>query len=246
MEIRTEKLSLAVEGAAAPMPAYVAAPAGEGPFPAVIVIEEIFGVNSHIRDVTERVAREGYVAIAPDIHHRAAPGQELAYDQEGMQKGMALIPKLSADGFAADMKATLGYLRGRKDVRGDRVGCMGFCIGGHLAYLAACTTDVKATASFYGGGIATFSPGGGPATVTKTPGIRGRILCLFGGQDPMIPAEQVEIIKKALADAGVKHEVIVYPNSTHGFFCDQRGSYNPTDAADAWTRVKALFKSELA
>jgi carboxymethylenebutenolidase len=249
MEIRTEKLSLTVEGAAQPMPAYVATPAGAGPFPAVIVIEEIFGVNSHIRDVTERVAREGYVAIAPDIHHRDAPGQELKYDQEGMQKGMALIPKLTAEGFAADMKSTLGYLRGRKDVRGDRIGCMGFCIGGHLAYLAACTTDVKATASFYGGGIASFSPGGGPPTVAQTPGIAqrgGRILCLFGGQDSMIPADQVDTIRKALADAHVKHEVIVYPSSGHGFFCDQRGSYNPADAADAWERVKSLFKSELA
>jgi len=246
MEIRTEKVSLTVEGAAAPMPAYVAAPTGAGPHPAVIVIEEIFGVNSHIRDVTERVAREGYVAIAPDIHHRVAAGQELKYDQEGMQKGMALIPKLTVDGFSADMKSTLAWLRGRSDVRGDRIGCMGFCIGGHLAYLAACTTDVKATASFYGGGIAAFSPGGGPPTVTKTPGIKGRILCFFGGQDPMIPADQVETIQKALADAHVKHEVIVYPDATHGFFCDQRGSYHPTRAVEAWAHVKSLFASELA
>src|SRR4051812_32571579 len=149
MSIRTEKVQIPVSGAEKPMPGYVAVPEGAGPFPAVIVIEEIFGVNSHIRDVTERVAREGYVAIAPDVHHRAAPGQELAYDGEGMKKGMELIPKLTAQGIEADLAGTLAFLRARKDVRGDKIGCIGFCIGGHLAYLAAATTDVKATASFY-------------------------------------------------------------------------------------------------
>src|SRR4051812_15860321 len=102
MNIRTEKVQIPVEGEAQPMPGYLALPDGPGPHPAVIVIEEIFGVNAHIRDVTERVAREGYVAIAPDVHHRAAPGQELAYDEAGMKKGMELIPKLSEHGVRAD------------------------------------------------------------------------------------------------------------------------------------------------
>src|SRR4051812_43958277 len=95
MSIRTEKVQIPVKGAERPMPGYVAVPEGAGPFPAVIVFEEIFGVNSHIRDVTERVAREGYLAIAPDYHHRVAPGLELPYDEQGMKKGMELIPKLT-------------------------------------------------------------------------------------------------------------------------------------------------------
>jgi len=245
MNIRTEKVQIEVAGAQAPMPGYLAVPEGAGPFPAVLVIEEIFGVNSHIRDVTERVAREGYVALAPDIHHRAAPGQELQYDEQGMQKGMQLIPKLTADGIGADLAASLKLLRARKDVRGDRIGCMGFCIGGHVAYLAACTTDVRATASFYGGGIANFGPGGGAPTVTKTGGIKGRVLCLFGAQDTMIPPAQVETIKGELEKHGVKHEVVVYPEATHGFFCDQRGSYHKPSAENAWERVKKLFNEEL-
>src|SRR5581483_5926788 len=186
MNIKTEKVKLDVGGQS--MTAYLAHPDDGVARPAVIVIEEIFGVNAHIRDVTERVAREGYVAVAPDVHHRAAPeGFEYPYDADGRKKGMELIPKLTADGFGADLKATLAFLRARKDVRGDRIGCMGFCIGGHLAYLAACTSDVRATASFYGGGIAAFSPGGGAPTVGRTGTIKGKILCLFGGADPMIP-----------------------------------------------------------
>jgi carboxymethylenebutenolidase len=246
MNIRTEKVKIDVAGAAQPMPAYVALPDGAGPHPAVIVFEEIFGVNSHIRDVTERVAREGYVAIAPDYHHRVAAGLELKYDDEGRKRGMELIPKLTADGMSADIRATLGWLRARKDVRGDRIGCMGFCIGGHVAYFCAATTDVRATASFYGGGIAVFAPGGGTPTVGRSGTIKGKIVCLFGAQDPAIPQTQVETIRKALTDHEIRHEIVIYPQATHGFFCDQRGSYNAEAAADAWTRVKKLFAEELA
>jgi carboxymethylenebutenolidase len=245
MSIRTEKVQIPVSGAEKPMQGYVAAPEGPGPFPAVIVIEEIFGVNSHIRDVTERVAREGYVAIAPDIHHRVAPGQELKYDGEGVKKGMEVIPKLTAPGIAADLNGTLAFLRARKDVRGDQIGCMGFCIGGHVAYLAAATTDVKATASFYGGGIASFGPGGGAPTVTKSGGIKGKIVCFFGKQDQSIPLDQVETIRKELEKNKVRHEIVVFDDATHGFFCDQRGSYNKGAAEDAWGRVKKLFAEEL-
>lgn len=245
MQIRTEKLDIVVAGEARPMPAYLAAPEGPGPHPAVIVIEEIFGVNSHIRDVTERVAREGYVAIAPDIHHRHAPGQELKYDEAGMKKGMELIPKLTRAAVSADLQATFATLRARQDVRGDRIGCMGFCIGGHIAYYAAATTDVRATASFYGGGIAAFGLGEPTPTVELTKGIRGKIVCFFGAQDSMIPKEQVETIKASLEESGVRHEVVVYPDAGHGFFCDQRGSFHTESAKDAWERTKRLFAEEL-
>jgi carboxymethylenebutenolidase len=245
MSIRTEKVQIAVKGAEKPMPAYLAIPEGAGPFPAVLVIEEIFGINSHIRDITERVAREGYVAIAPDIHHRVAAGQELKYDEEGMKKGMALIPHLTADGLKADLDGTLAFVRARKDVKGDKIGVMGFCIGGHVAYLAGATTDVKATVSFYGGGIATFGPGGGPPTVTRTSGIKGSILCFFGGKDGAIPPEQVDTIRKELEKHHIRHEIVVYPEATHGFFCDQRGSFHPPSRDDAWNRVKKYFAAEL-
>jgi carboxymethylenebutenolidase len=127
----------------------------------------------------------------------------------------------------------------------DRIGCMGFCIGGHLAYLTAASTDVKATASFYGGGIAAFGLDAPQPTVSRTASIKGKIVCFFGGQDHAIPAAQVETIRKALEEDHIRHEVVVYPDAGHGFFCDQRGSYNPAAAADAWERTKRLFAEEL-
>lgn len=245
MDITSERVQIPQPGAQA-FGGYLARPEAGGPYPAVVVYMEIFGVNSHIRDVTERVAREGYVAIAPDYFHRTGPGVELGYDDAGMAAGMKLLGGLSADEMIADARATLAYLRGRDDVKGDAIGAMGFCIGGHMTYLTACTTDVQAAAAFYGGGIAApKGPGGAESTVSRTPGIQGRILCLFGGQDAMIPQDQVDRVRQAIADAGVRGEVVVYDDADHGFFCDQRATWNEQAAADAWERVKRLFAEEL-
>ena len=153
---------------------------------------------------------------------------------------------LVADEMVSDAQATLACLRSRADVQGDKIGCMGFCIGGHMSYLTACTTDVVAAASFYGGGIAApQGPGGQDSTIGRTSGIGGRILCLFGEKDGFIPRDQVEQIKQALADAGTRSETVVYEGADHGFFCDQRGAYQESAASNAWTRVKALFAEEL-
>jgi carboxymethylenebutenolidase len=148
--------------------------------------------------------------------------------------------------MVSDARAAVDYLRGRDDVRGDRIGAMGFCIGGHMTYLTACETDVAAAASFYGGGIAApEGPGGQESTLGRTSKISGKILCLFGGIDTLIPSDQVDAIKASLTAAGIDHETVVYPDADHGFFCDQRGTYNKEAAADAWTRVKALFAEKL-
>jgi carboxymethylenebutenolidase len=243
MEIRTERASIPVGGAV--MDAYVARPKSGGPHPAVIVWMEIFGVNAHIRDVTERVAREGYVAIAPDFFHRTHPGLELGYDDAGMQTGMKGLLALDADTMTADARAAVAFARSQPGVNG-KVGVMGFCIGGHMTYLTACETDVDAAASFYGGGIAApKGPGGKESTLARTPKIRGRVLCLFGGKDAMIPQAQVDAVRDALRKAGAKHEVVVYDAADHGFFCDQRATYHAASAADAWERVKKLFAAEL-
>jgi carboxymethylenebutenolidase len=244
MELSTERVSIPVDGGA--MKAYLARPARGGPHPAVIVWMEIFGVNAHIREVTERVAREGYVALAPNFFHRTAPDLELGYDEAGFAEGFRHLSQLHADSMIADARAALAWLRARPDVRGDRIGCMGFCIGGHMTYLTACETDVAAAVSFYGGGIAApQGPGGAPSTIGRTARIRGRVLCLFGGRDSLIPAEQVDRIRAALREAGVRHDVIVYPEAEHGFFCDQRPSHHPASAKDAWAHVTRLFDETL-
>ena len=228
------------------MRGYLARPEGNEILPAVIVYMEIFGINSHIREVTERVAAEGFVALAPDYFHRTGPGIELGYDDDGMAEGMKHLAQLDADQMIADAEATLGVLEGRDDVGGKGVGAVGFCIGGHMTYLTACTTGIRAAASYYGGGIAApKGPGGGPSTVGRTPGIEGRIQCYFGGQDAMIPSDQVEAVRAALADASVRHDVQVYEDADHGFHCDQRASFNQAAAADAWSRTVALFDEEL-
>lgn len=244
MEIETRRVEIPVGDQK--MGAYLARPAGEDVLPAVIVYMEIFGVNAHIRDVCERLAREGYVAIAPDYFHRTGPGVEYGYDDAGMASGMKLLGALDADEMIADAKATLAYLQGRKDVRGNKVGAIGFCIGGHMSYLTACETDVAASASYYGGGIAApKGPGGGQSTLSRTSRLKGRLLCFFGGKDLLIPSDQVDAIHDALAEAGSRYEIVVYDAADHGFNCDQRASYHEESASEAWRRTKQMFAEEL-
>ena len=248
MDITTERIQIPVAGGPSgrPMGGYLARPSDGGPRPGVLVFMEIFGVNAHIREVTERVAREGYVALAPDYFHRTGPGVEYGYDEKGMAGGMKLLGALRADEMIADARAAIAALRARKDVQA-KIGAMGFCIGGHMTYLSACETDIAAAASFYGGGIAApQAPGGAPSTLGRTGRIRGKILCLFGAKDGFIPMDQVEAVRGALAKAKTRHEVVVYPDADHGFFCEQRASYQEKAAKDAWDRVKKLFREELA
>jgi carboxymethylenebutenolidase len=244
MRTTSERITIAVGGAS--MGAYVAHPTDAGTYPAVLVFMEIFGVNHHIRSVTDRVAAEGYVALAPDLFHRTAPGIELGYDDAGLQRGVGLMQQVKASEAMADVSAAIATLKRRADVGGRGVGAIGFCFGGHLTYLAACELPIAAAASFYGGGLAVGVPGNeGVPTVERTSKIRGRILCLFGDQDGYIPPDQVERIRTELARHKVRHEVVVYPNVGHGFFCDERADYSATAASDAWRRVKDLFGGEL-
>lgn len=245
MAIETERVEIPLEDGGT-MGGYLAHPGDGNAHPAVLVFMEIFGVNSHIRDVTDRIAREGFVALAPDYFHRTGPGIELGYDDDGMAEGMKLLGALKASEMVSDANAALAFLRARSDVRSDRIGATGFCIGGHMTYLTACETDIQAAASFYGGGIAApEGPGGEASTLSKTPGIKGKIVCFFGGQDGMIPQSQVEEVRKALAAAGTRSEVHVYPEADHGFNCDQRATYNEASATDAWGKMLALFREEL-
>ncbi|MEZ2228732.1 MAG: dienelactone hydrolase family protein [Microcoleus sp.] len=224
--------------------AYLAQPSAAGKFPAIIVIQEIFGVNSHIREVTERIAKEGYVAIAPAIYQRLAPGFETGYTPEDIKIGRKYKEQTTASELLSDIQATIDYLKTLPFVNQPDLGCIGFCFGGHVAYLAATLPEIKATASFYGAGIATQTPGGGPPTITRTAEIKGTLYGFYGIQDASIPSEQVDRIATELEKHDISHLIFRY-NADHGFFCNHRGSYDATAAAESWEQVKHLFQQQL-
>jgi carboxymethylenebutenolidase len=224
--------------------AYLAEPLGEGTHPGVIVIQEIFGVNSHIQSVTERLAQEGYVAIAPAIFQRTAPGFEVGYTEADTIQGRTYKDLTTAEELLSDIQATIDYLKTNPKVKDGGFGAIGFCFGGHVVYLAATLPDIRATASFYGGGIATLTPGGGDPTITRTPEIKGTLYAFFGLSDPLIPNDQADQIEAQLRAHSIPHRVFRYP-AGHGFFCDQRADYNPEAAKDAWEHVKQLFRDQL-
>jgi carboxymethylenebutenolidase len=225
--------------------AYLAQPTEKSSFPAVIVFQEIFGVNAHVRDVTERIAREGYVAIAPALYQRSAPGFEVGYSPEDIAIGREYKDQTTAINLIGDTQAVIAYLRQLSNVRPEAIGTIGFCFGGHVAYLIATLPDIKATASFYGAGIATMTPGGGAPTIARTPEIQGVLYAFFGSDDASIPSAEVEQIETELIASGVQHRVFVYPGAGHGFFCDRRESYRPDAAAEAWQQVLQLFQAHL-
>ncbi|HEY9602040.1 MAG TPA: dienelactone hydrolase family protein [Allocoleopsis sp.] len=242
-EIRTDSVKIANNSLE--IQAYLAMPVAEEPLPGVVVLQEIFGVNEHIRDVTRRLAQEGYIAIAPALYQRQAPDFETGYTAEDIAIGRQYKDKTTADELLSDIQSAIDYLINHTPTKADAIGCIGFCFGGHVAYLAATLPAIKATASFYGAGITTMTPGGGDPTVTRTPEIKGTLYAFFGMQDASIPAEQVEEVEQALEQHHVPHRIFRYPDAEHGFFCDRRASYNPAAAADAWNQVKQLFTQEL-
>jgi carboxymethylenebutenolidase len=221
--------------------AYLASPIDTEIHPAIIVIQEIFGVNDHIRDVTRRIAREGYIAIAPAIYQRFAPGFETGYTIEDIQIGRQYKDQTKAVELISDIQATIDYLYSLPQVKKDGVGTIGFCFGGHVVYLVSTLEDIKVSASFYGAGITTGTPGGGEPTVTVTPQIKGTIYAFFGRLDASIPKNQVDEIETELTRYQVPHRVFCYENADHGFFCDQRASYNANAAHSAWDHVLELF-----
>lgn len=223
------------------IPAYLAHPVALSGCPVVVVIQEVFGVNAHIRDVTERIAQLGYIAIAPHIYHRQAPGFEVGYGPDDLELGRQYKNGTQAEELLSDIQGAINYARQHFEQVPTAVGCIGFCFGGHVAYLAATLPDIRATASFYGAGICQFTPGGGAPTLSRTSEIKGKIYAFFGMRDPLISVDEVDEIEAVLEQDQVEHHIYRYSEATHGFFCDRRDSYHPAAAADAWNHVKALF-----
>jgi carboxymethylenebutenolidase len=239
----TETVDLATDDGGT-MRAYVARPAGQGPFPGVVVGAEIYGITGHVRGVCERLADMGYVGLAPDVHHRTAPWVELAEDEPGLARGFELLHQLTREDALRDVRAAIDYLR----ITGsDRIGMVGLSVGGHLAYLAASEFDLAAAVIVYGGWIPTTDiPLSQPQpTLTRTPGITGRLLVLVGEHDQVISPEQRRQIADALEAADVRHDVVEYAGVGHGFLNDRRDTFDAAAADDAWARIRALFAHEL-
>ncbi len=215
------------------VPAWVATPDG-APKGAVVVLQEIFGVNSHIRAVADRFAARGFLAVAPATFHRVQSGVELGYTAEDMQAGMGLkaaVEALPAPGVMPDIQAAIDYAAAQSGVK---VGIVGFCWGGLLTWRSACTlTGLSAAVPYYGGGVTT------PDEAARTPQVP--VLAHFGERDHWIPVDSVQAF--ARAHPGV--EVHIYA-ADHGFNCDQRGSYDEAAAMVARDRTLAFFDRHLA
>jgi carboxymethylenebutenolidase len=227
-----------------PMAAYLAVPASAGPHAALVVVQEAFGVNAHIRDVCDRFAAAGYVALAPEIFHRAGSGLDIPYT--AMPAAMAQLALLTNAGLEQDLAAALAHLRGRADVDPARVGVVGFCVGGFAAFLAACRLDPAATVSFYGGGIVRARAGLAlEPLLDEAGGIRAPLLCVFGSEDGGIPPADVAAIRARLQNPDNMHEVVMYDGAKHAFFCDARPAYHPAAAQAAWQRTLAWCERHL-
>ena len=213
------------------IPAYVAQPASR-PKAAVVVLQEIFGVNSHIRSVADGYAAQGYLAIAPATFQRVKPGEELGYQPDDMTAGMALkaaVEALPAPGVMQDIQAAIHY-----GAQAGKVGIVGFCWGGLLTWRAACLLDgLSAAAPYYGGGMTM------PDEIARKPKVP--VMVHFGDQDHWIPLDSVEAFRKAHPEVRVH----LYP-ANHGFNCDQRASYNAEAAKLARERTLAFFAEHLA
>jgi carboxymethylenebutenolidase len=207
---------------------YLARPPEGGSHPGVIVVQEWWGVDRHIRDLAERFAREGFVALAPDLYG----GRVTTEPDEARKLAMTLdLPRA-----VKEMVGAVNYLYGLPGV--GKIGVIGFCMGGSLALLLASKTPrVAGAVSFYGGRALD------DADVRQ---IGSPVLAIYGGKDGGIPPDRIEHFRDQWTRAAIDHEIVVYPDADHAFFNDTRPQvYNPTAAADAWDRTIRFFRSHL-
>lgn len=223
---------------------YTAFPQAHGRFPGVIVMMEAFGITGHIRGVCERLAKAGFVALAPDIFH----GEVYSYTD--MEKVMAKLPTLRDDVILNEIGESLDWVTAHKTVDPRRLGIIGFCMGGRLAFLANCRFPdrLKAAVGFYGGGIAPQGPDrfGRTPPITEVDKMQAPILLGYGADDQGIPPAEHARIAETLSTAKKRYSLAVYPGADHGFLCEERASYAPQAAERAWPEIIAFLQANLA
>lgn len=209
--------------------------------PGLLVLQEVYGVNSHIRDVTERFAREGFVAMAPELFHRTAPSEQFSYSD--FQKAVPHMRALTEEDMTADLRASCGWLTSNNCVKADAIGSVGFCMGGRVSFLANAVLPVKAAVSYYGGGIA---PGkAGPGLLGNAGELHAPMLFYWGGADQHISVEQRRAVIDAVAAAGKAFVNVEFGEADHAFFCDQRPSFNPQAARQSWVLTLEFLRETL-
>jgi len=239
-EVRTDWVSLQVADGTT-MRAYSAPPEEGPPRRGLLVFQEAFGVNAHIRDVAERFAREGYHCLAPELFHRTAPGFEGAYTN--FEAVMPHMHALTEEGLEADARASYAWLSQNLGASGTPIACIGFCLGGRVSFLTNSILRIKAAVSFYGGGIAPnpMTPG----LLARTGNLHAPQLLFWGGLDKHIGPEQRRAVNDALNSAGKSYVNVEFSDANHGFFCDARASYHPGAAQQAWALTNAFLNVHL-
>jgi carboxymethylenebutenolidase len=225
---------ISVAGSAGSFDAYLALPpAGRGP--GLLLYQEIFGVNEHIRTVAEQYALDGFVVLAPDVFWQQQRRLEIGYTGEDIQRGRALAMAADRDALRRDLADGAHALRARAEVRGRGLGAIGYCMGGRLAYVAAATAGIDAAVAYYGGGIQDM--------LELAPQIRCPMQFHYGALDANIPLGAVDQVRTAMA--GKPAEVFVYDAADHGFNCWARASYHAPSAALAHARTLRLLAERL-
>ncbi len=226
--IQTRMVEFPVEGGAAA--AYEARPSGAGAYPGTLVIQEWWGLNEHVKDITRRLAAEGFVALAPDLY-----GGKVTSDPKRAGAWMAELDREAAIGI---LLAALRFLQEKEPIYAEHIGVIGFCMGGSYALLLACRTPaLKAAVPFYGDH---------PDPIEQVKNIRCPVLFFGGAKDSWINASKTDQLKEAFQQHGVNGEVRIYPDAGHAFFNDTRPDvYNAPAAQDAWTRALGLFSRTL-
>lgn len=207
---------------------YLALPEGEGPAPAVVMLQEWWGLNEHIEEMADRLAAEGFVVLAPDLYDGVVVSEP--------DEARKLVMELDRAAAVADVGDAADYLLARDDVAAGGVGVMGFCMGGGLSLAAGADVDeVAAVIAYYGS----------PPDEAVAARIGAPVLGLYGGQDQGIPVEDVEAMMAILEDAGTTNELVVYDEAGHAFANDTRESHDPEAAADAWARTLDWLRTHL-
>lgn len=229
-----EKIALSVSDGTT-MDAHVSRPSGPA-HSAIIVCQEAFGVNSHIRDVARRFSREGYLAIAPELFHRTAPGFEGDYDD--FPSTRPHISALTNERLQRDVQATYDWVASQPGIDEKQIVSIGFCMGGRVSYLANSFVRLAAAVSFYGGGIA-------PDNLNRAPDIQAPMLFFWAGRDKRITPDLVASATDAMRNARKPFVSVEFSDAEHGFFNDARKVYNRRAATEAWALTLTFLRNYL-